>query len=153
MCISNNSCASFMDICTRLEPGVKIFDSKNTLNAPAVYFTYRSKAVVLVLFLSYVALCFFPRGISCRALPCSLFSFFFFSVMFSIAITSVGAERAGLYASFAFEPHRDKTNKMACARSEDADQPGHPPSLIRVFTVRLKKAWVLSYRLSSQRRL
>ena len=28
------------------------------------------------------------------------------------------------------EPHRDKTNKMACAPSEDSDQPGHPPSLI-----------------------
>ena len=34
------------------------------------------------------------------------------------------------------EPHRDKTNKMLCAPSEDSDQPGHPLSLIRVFTVR-----------------
>ena len=33
------------------------------------------------------------------------------------------------------EPPRDKTNKMACAPSEDSDQPGHPPSLIRVFVV------------------
>ena len=40
-----------------------------------------------------------------------------------------------------FEPTRDKTNKMACAASEDSDQPGHPPSLIRVFAVRMKKAW------------
>ena len=32
-----------------------------------------------------------------------------------------------------YEPPRDKTNKMACAPSEDSDQPGHPPSLIRVF--------------------
>ena len=39
------------------------------------------------------------------------------------------------------EPPRDKTNKMAC-----------PPSLIRVFAVRMKKAWVLSYPLSAQRR-
>ena len=52
-----------------------------------------------------------------------------------------------------YEPHRDKTNKMACAPSEDSDQPGHPPSLIRVFAVRMKKAWVLSYPLSAQRRL
>ena len=37
--------------------------------------------------------------------------------------------------------------------SEDSDQPGHPPSLIRVFAVHLKKAWVLSYPLSAQRRL
>ena len=51
------------------------------------------------------------------------------------------------------EPHRDKTNKMACAPSEDSDQPGHPPSLIRVFAVRLKKARILSYPLSAQWRL
>ena len=35
------------------------------------------------------------------------------------------------------EPHRDKTNKMACAPSEDSDEPGHSLSLIRVFAVRL----------------
>ena len=40
-----------------------------------------------------------------------------------------------------------------CAPSEDSDQPGHPPNLIRVFAVRMKKAWVLSYPLSAQRRL
>ena len=40
-----------------------------------------------------------------------------------------------------------------CARIEDSDQPGHPPSLNRVFAVRMKKAWVLSYPLSAQRRL
>ena len=40
-----------------------------------------------------------------------------------------------------------------CAPSEDSDQPGHPPSLIRVFTVLMKKPWVLSYPLSTQRRL
>ena len=33
------------------------------------------------------------------------------------------------------EPQHDKTNKMACAPSEDSDQPGHSPSLIRVFAV------------------
>ena len=49
-------------------------------------------------------------------------------------------------------PH-DKSNKMACAPSVDSDQPGHPPSLIRVFAVRMKKALVLSYRLSAQQRL
>ena len=40
-----------------------------------------------------------------------------------------------------------------CAPSEDSDQPGRPPSLIRVFAVPMKKAWVLSYPLSAQRRL
>ena len=29
----------------------------------------------------------------------------------------------------------DKTNKMTCALSEDSDQPGRPPSLIRLFAV------------------
>ena len=54
---------------------------------------------------------------------------------------------------YRFEPPHDKTNKMACAPSKDSDPPGHPPSLIRVFAVRMKKAWVLSYSLSAQRRL
>ena len=51
-----------------------------------------------------------------------------------------------------FEPQRDKTNKMTCAPSKDSDQPGHPPSLIRIFAVRMKH-WDLSYPLSAQRRL
>ena len=46
-----------------------------------------------------------------------------------------------------------KPTKMACAPSEDSDQPGHPPSLISVFAIRMKKAWVFSYPLSAQRRL
>ena len=40
-----------------------------------------------------------------------------------------------------------------CAPSEDSDQPGPPPSLIRVFADCMKKAWVLSYPLSRQQRL
>ena len=42
-----------------------------------------------------------------------------------------------------------------CARPAKTpeDQPWHPPGLIRVFAVRLKKTWVLSYPLSAQRRL
>ena len=42
-------------------------------------------------------------------------------------------------------PH-DKTNKMACAPSEDSD----PHSLFRVFAVHVKKVWVLSSHLSYQ---
>ena len=56
------------------------------------------------------------------------------------------------YAPTTSEPPHDKTNKMACAPSEDSVQSGHPPSLIRVFAVRMKKAWVISYPLSAQRR-
>ena len=35
-----------------------------------------------------------------------------------------------------------------CAPSEVSDQSQHPPSLIRVFAVRMEKAWILSYPLS-----
>ena len=42
-----------------------------------------------------------------------------------------------------------KQKKKACVPSEDSDQPGHPASLIRVFAVRTKKAWALSYPLSA----
>ena len=52
-----------------------------------------------------------------------------------------------------YGPAHDKTDEMGCAPSADSDQPGHPPTLIRVFAVRMKKAWVLSYLLSAQRRL
>ena len=51
------------------------------------------------------------------------------------------------------EPRHDKTNKIECASTEGSDQPGHPPSLIRVFAVRMKKHWVLIYPLSAQRGL
>ena len=46
-----------------------------------------------------------------------------------------------------------KTNKVTCVPSKDSDQPGHPPSLIRVFAVCMRKVWVVSYPLSAQRRL
>ena len=35
-----------------------------------------------------------------------------------------------------FEPPHDKPNKMTFVPSEDSDQPGHPPNLIRDFVVR-----------------
>ena len=34
-----------------------------------------------------------------------------------------------------YERPHDKTNKMVCAHGKDSDQPGHAPSLIRVFAV------------------
>ena len=42
---------------------------------------------------------------------------------------------------------------MACVPSKDSGQPGYLPSLIRVFAVHRKKAWVFSNPLISQRRL
>ena len=41
----------------------------------------------------------------------------------------------GQQGNKAIQPEQDKTNKMIRAHGEDAGQPGHPPSLIRVFTV------------------
>ena len=58
-----------------------------------------------------------------------------------------------LHAQPSSEPPHDKTNEMACAPSEDSDQPRHPSSQIRVLAVRMKKHWVLTYLLSAQRRL
>ena len=46
-----------------------------------------------------------------------------------------------------------QNQQNGCAPSEDSDQPGHPPSLIRVFTVCMVNAWVIRYPLSAQRRL
>ncbi|MEW8546449.1 MAG: hypothetical protein AB2693_23270 [Candidatus Thiodiazotropha sp.] len=37
-----------------------------------------------------------------------------------------------------FETRHDKTSKVACPPSEDSDQPGHSPSLIRGFAVRME---------------
>ena len=51
-------------------------------------------------------------------------------------IATTLAETSVWIASTQYEPPRDKTNKITCAPSEDSDQPGHPPSLIRVFAVR-----------------
>ena len=80
---------------------VKFVDSKNILTAPVVYATGCSKAMVPVLFLFYVTLWLILRGASCfKVLPCSLFSCFF--IPFSIVITTLGREGAGLCASCAF---------------------------------------------------
>ena len=41
-----------------------------------------------------------------------------------------------IHMNIIIESHRDKTNKIICAPSEDSDQPEHLPSLIRVFAWR-----------------
>ena len=61
---------------------------KSALNPPVVYSTDRSKAVVPVLVLPFVALWFILRGDLLYVFPCP----------FSIAITSLGEERANLSA-------------------------------------------------------
>ena len=57
------------------------------------------------------------------------------------------------YASYKMSRPRDKANNVVVHPAKDSDQPGHPPSLIRVFAVRMTKASVLSYPFSVQRRL
>ena len=47
--------------------------------------------------------------------------------------------KVSLGVSRSYEPKHDKTSKMICVSSEDSYQPGHPPGLIRVFTVHLKR--------------
>ena len=64
---------------------------------PVVYSTDRSKAVVPVLVLLFVALWFILRGDLFYVLPCVTFNLVFFSP-FSIPITSLGEERANLSA-------------------------------------------------------
>ena len=70
------------------------------LNAPVVYNTDRSKAVVPMLFLFCVALQFTLRAALCLVLSCSLSMCFF--CPFSILITLLGEEGAGLCAYRAF---------------------------------------------------
>ena len=85
---------------------------------------------------------------------CTLYIYYKFSLSYFENKTSFQCMQKCLDTSLVrSEPPHDKTNKMACAPSEDSDQPGHPPGLIRVFTVRKKKDWVLSYPLSTQRRI
>ena len=70
-----------------------------------------------------------------------------------ITETCLGVPNVWLLRHTSSKPPYDKTNKMACMPSEDSNQPGHQPSLIRVLAVTMKKAWVLSYPLSAQWRL
>ena len=79
---------------------VQFVDSNISLHTPVCYATDRSKAVVPVLFLFCVALWFILRGASCLVLPCSLSSCFF--IPFSIVITSLVEDGAGLCASREF---------------------------------------------------
>ena len=75
-------------------PRVKLASCKSVLNPPVVYSTDRSKAVVPVLVLLFVALWFILRGGLFYVLPCVIL-FLFFSP-FSIAITSLGEKRVNL---------------------------------------------------------
>ena len=74
---------------------MKLASCKSALNHTEVYSTDRSKAVVPVLVLLFVLCGLFYEAI-CFVLPCIIFSCVFSP--FSIAITSLGKERANLSA-------------------------------------------------------
>ena len=78
-------------------PRVKLASCKSALNPPVVCSTNCSKAVVPVLVLLLVALWFILRGDLLYVFPCVIV-FLCFSVLLSIAITSLGGERANLSA-------------------------------------------------------
>ena len=87
-----------MCFCIRVASGprVKLVSCKNALNPTVVCSTDCSKAVVPVLVLLFVALWFILRG-DLLCLSVCYFVIVFFSP-FSIAITSLGEERANLSA-------------------------------------------------------
>ena len=78
-------------------PRVKLASCKSALNPPVVCSTDRSKAVVPVLVLLFVALWFILQGDLLYVFPCVILFLCVFSP-FSIAITSLGEERANLSA-------------------------------------------------------
>ena len=78
-------------------PRVKLASCKSALKPPVVCSTDRSKAVVPVLVLLFVALWFILRGDLLYVFPCVILLLCFFSP-FSIAITLLGEERANLSA-------------------------------------------------------
>ena len=87
-----------------------------------------------------------------------LFPLFFLLILHFVTLQESTAFHLKFYYYYTvfiltFQPPHVKTKTMAYAPSEDSDQPGHLPSLIRVFAVRMKKAWVISYSLSAERRL
>ena len=76
---------------------MKLASCKSTLNPPVIYSTHRSKAVVPLLDLLFVALWFILRGDLFYVLTC-VSLFLCCLSLFSIAIISLGEERADLSA-------------------------------------------------------
>ena len=68
-------------------PRVKLVSCISALNPPVVYSTDRSKAVVPVLVLLFVALWFILRGDLLHVFPCVIYFVLVFFSPFSIAIT------------------------------------------------------------------
>ena len=58
------------------------------------------------------------------------------NVFFILQVIFVSVKRYLCIMLIKIELHHDKTNKMACAPSEDSDQPGHLPLLISLSCAR-----------------
>ena len=104
---ANRTFYGFIDFCIKKYPGTQgevcrqLQKKIMFLNSRVAYATDRSKAVVPVLFLFCVALWFILRGASrFKVFLCSLC--LCFVIPFSIEITSLGEEGAGLCAYHAF---------------------------------------------------
>ena len=74
------------------EPMVKLASCKSALNPTMVYSTDRSKAVVPVLFLLFVALWFILRGDLFYVLPCVIL-FLCFSVLLALRLPRLGKKK------------------------------------------------------------
>ena len=70
-------------------PRVKLASCKSALNPPVVYSTDRSKAVIPVLVLLFVALWFILRGDLLYVLPCVIL-FLWFSVLLALRLPRLG---------------------------------------------------------------
>ena len=70
-------------------PRVKLASCKSALNSPVVCSTDRTKAVVPVLVLLFVALCFFLRGDLLYVFPCVIL-FLCFSVLLVLRLPRFG---------------------------------------------------------------
>ena len=75
------------------------------------------------------------------------------SMLFGCQKSALSGAMDLLYLSQQCWPSARQNLQSGTVPSEDSDQLGHPPSLIRVFAVCMKKAWVLSNLLSTQQRL
>ena len=69
---------------------MKLASCKSALNPTEVYSADRSKAVVPVLVLLFVALRFILRGDLYKVLPCVILFFFFFSVLLALLLFRLG---------------------------------------------------------------
>ena len=115
------------------------------------------KTKLLIFFLLFVVHVYYYFFLYSNAMPPLLFNkFFAFDFMDRISdvhVQNIFVFHYYLYINFSnvsfvvchsifIHWHTfDKTNKVASAPSEDSDQPGHPPSLIGVFTVRSMGSW------------